>query len=84
MVTSNFQFFSFSLRGALEDKIKTKTTEVKISFHKLILMLLGKIALVKHQELFLHKSKCFTVWQKFISLEPRSVSDRMITKVFFL
>ena len=44
MVTSNFQFFSFSLRGALEDKIKTKTTEVKISFHKLILMLLGKIA----------------------------------------
>ena len=44
MVTSNFQFFSFSLHGALEDKIKTKTTEVKISFHKLILMLLGKIA----------------------------------------
>jgi len=79
--TSNF--FSFSLHGALEDKIKTKTTEIKISFPKLILMLLGKTGWVKHQKLLLHKSKCFTVWQKFSSLEPSSVSDRMVTKVFF-
>ena len=45
MVTSNFHFFfPFSLHGAREDKIKMKITDIKISFHKLILMLLGKIA----------------------------------------